>query len=95
MGYCKYCGAEVAGDAVFCIHCGRSLVDEHTYSQNDDSGSFGYGVLGFFIPLAGIILYLVWHKDKPKSASMAGKGAVASIILSFVLGFCLGLSNIF
>lgn len=48
-----------------------------------DSGSAGWGVLGFFIPLVGLILFLVWRISKPKSAKVAGIGAI--------IGFCLSL----
>ena len=49
----------------------------------DDSGSIGWGVLGFFIPLVGLILFLVWKNTKPKCAKVSGIGAL--------IGFCLGL----
>lgn len=50
-----------------------------------DSGSFGWAVLGFFIPLVGLILYLVWRNEKPLSAKKAGMGALVSILLSVAL----------
>ena len=50
-----------------------------------DSGSFGWAVLGFCIPLVGLILYLVWKDDKPNSAKMAGMGALVSVIASVVI----------
>lgn len=50
-----------------------------------DTGSFGWAVLGFFVPLAGLILYLVWKNEKPLTARRAGKGALISVIVSVVL----------
>ena len=52
-----------------------------------DSGSIGWAVLGFVIPLVGLILYLVWRDQKPKSAKMAGIGALVSVLLGVVLYF--------
>ena len=49
-----------------------------------DSGSFGWAVLGFFVPLVGLILFLVWAQTKPKSAKMAGIGALVSVIMTVV-----------
>lgn len=49
-----------------------------------DSGSFGWAVLGFFIPIAGLILYLVWRTEKPLSARRAGIGALVSVIVGAV-----------
>lgn len=50
-----------------------------------DNGSFGWAVLGFFIPIAGLILYLVWRTEKPLSARRAGIGALVSVIVGTVL----------
>lgn len=50
-----------------------------------DNGSFGWAVLGFFIPIAGLILYLVWRTEKPLSARRAGMGALVSVIVGAVL----------
>lgn len=50
-----------------------------------DNGSFGWAVLGFFIPIAGLILYLVWKTEKPLSARRAGIGALVSVIVGAVL----------
>ena len=41
-----------------------------------DDGGVGWLVLGLFIPIVGLILYLVWKDTKPLSAQQAGKGAV-------------------
>ena len=42
-------------------------------------------MLGFFIPLAGLILYLVWRTEYPLRAKSVGKGALVSVILYAVL----------
>lgn len=51
-----------------------------------ETGSkFGWGVLGFFIPLVGLILFLVWLKTKPKSAKASGIGALIGFIVGLLL----------
>lgn len=65
-----------------------------TYGQpatpvNGDTGSFGWAVLGFFIPIVGLILFLVWKDSKPLSAKQAGKGALVSVIANVVLSIVL------
>lgn len=50
--------------------------------------SFGWAVLGFFIPLAGLILFLVWGQTRPEDAKAAGKGALISVIIS-AIGYAL------
>lgn len=56
-----------------------------------DTGSIGWGVLGFFFPLVGLILFLIWNSERPKSAKMAGKGALISVIISVVCGILFGI----
>lgn len=50
-----------------------------------DSGSIGWGVLGFFFPLVGLILFLVWRNTRPQSSKVAGIGALIGFCLSFVM----------
>lgn len=56
----------------------------NTSPTAQDNGSFGWAVLGFFIPIAGLILYLVWRTEKPLSARRAGIGALVSVIVGAV-----------
>ena len=51
----------------------------------EDKGSFGWAVLGFFIPLVGLILFLVWKNEKPKSAKKAGVGAIVGAVAGLIL----------
>lgn len=81
MAYCRNCGATIDEKAVICPKCGVS-------QQSDtDSGSIGYGILGFFIPIVGLILYLTWKDTKPKTAKSAGVGALVSFIMSLAFTF--------
>lgn len=90
--YCKNCGKEINNDAEFCPYCGSSTNANNNIpnmnNQNSnpaDTGSAGWAVLGFFIPIVGLILYLVWRDTEPKNAKMAGKGALISAIVYVVL----------
>ena len=56
-----------------------------------DAPSFGFAVLGFFLPLVGLILYLVWKDDTPLKAKSVGKGALIGFIVSVVLGLIVGI----
>ena len=49
-----------------------------------DGSSFGYALLGFCIPIVGLILFLVWKDSTPLRAKSAGKGALISVIVSAV-----------
>ena len=48
----------------------------------NDSGSIGWGVLGFLIPIVGLVLFLVWKNTKPKCAKMAGLGALIGVCIN-------------
>lgn len=50
-----------------------------------DSGGGGWGLLGFCVPIAGIVLYFVWKNEKPNTASACLTGALISIGLSIFL----------
>lgn len=86
MAYCRKCGTQIDDEAVFCPNCGvQQQAIKYEKSGSYDSGSAGWFILGFFFPLVGFILWLVWMNDKPKSAKMAGLGALTPIILAVVL----------
>ena len=61
------------------------MTDPNYNPQPADTGSFGWAVLGFFFPIVGLILFLVWKSEKPVSAKQAGMGALASVISTVVL----------
>lgn len=50
----------------------------------EDSGSIGWAILGFIIPIVGIVLYFVWRTTKPKCAKMAGIGALVSVVIALL-----------
>ena len=52
-----------------------------------DNGGFGWGLLGCCIPLVGLILFLVWKNEKPKTAKAVGMGALISVICSILFYF--------
>ncbi|MDR1266100.1 MAG: PLDc N-terminal domain-containing protein [Propionibacteriaceae bacterium] len=51
-----------------------------------DTGSFGWTVLGFFVPLIGLILWLVWRQDKPNNSRRSRNGFIAGLIVNVVVG---------
>lgn len=81
--YCRNCGEKIDDKAVVCPFCGVQQ-KPMSYSVNDN-GTFLWGFLGFFIPVAGLILYIVWKDEKPNSAKAAGTGALISVLLGILL----------
>jgi len=50
-----------------------------------DSRSIGYVILGFFMPLVGLILFLLWKSQFPQKASSCGKGALIGVCVGWIL----------
>ena len=64
---------------------GRNIESvENKPPVNLDRGGFAWGFLGFFIPLVGFILWLVWRDEKPKTAKSLGIGALVGVIIGFI-----------
>ena len=59
-----------------------------------DAPSGGYAVLGFFIPVVGLILYLVWKDQTPLRARSAGKGALIGVIVGVVGSILLSILSV-
>jgi len=91
--FCKECGTQIPDNANVCSNCGvaqRAGVNVNPVippvnSASNDAGGFGWGLLGFCVPIAGLILFLVWKSEKPKSSKAAGIGALVSVIASVLI----------
>ena len=85
--YCKNCGKIIDDSATYCINCGTKF--DNNINETDDRSSFGFAILGFFIPIVGLILFLIYEGKKPKRAKSAGKGALVGFITKIVLSIIL------
>lgn len=69
-------------------YCGGDTKNTHNNDNGtpyvSDNGGVGWGLLGCCIPLAGLILFLVWKDTKPKTAKAAGIGALVSVGISIL-----------
>lgn len=83
--YCKNCGSLVDENSLYCNKYGTKLDNTQSVPVSEDRSSFGFALLGFFIPLAGLIFFLVYESKKPKRAKSAGKGALIGFITEIIL----------
>ncbi len=88
--YCKNCGETIDDQAVVCPKCGVAQT-----APVVDKGGFGWGLLGFCIPIVGLILFLIWKDEKPLTAKAAGIGALVSVIVGVVFYIILAIIGIF
>lgn len=94
--FCKYCGKQIDDEGgSFCPYCGKHLQENcppagspaqpppyPAFRYNpQDLPNGGWTVLGFFFPLVGFILYLVWQTTFPIRSKLCGKGALVGVIL--------------
>lgn len=70
--FCKNCGSEIPNDSRACQNCGAPT--------SLDSGNIGYFCLGCCVPVAGIVLYLVWKDQKPQNAKKCLWGFLLYVI---------------
>lgn len=84
--YCTHCGNKCDPLAVICVRCGMPFTNiQGKIPAADDKPSGGLKFLCFFIPILGLILYLVNMNDKPVSAKAYGKTALAGFIVGIIL----------
>lgn len=86
--YCPHCGKEIADIAVICPACGTK-VEKVTAPVEADKSSFWFGLLSFFFPIVGLILFIIWKDNMPKRAKSAGIGAIIGVIAGIVLSILL------
>ncbi len=79
--FCSNCGNQVDDKAVICVKCGAPI---HKKPQND-SYSFGWWWLGFFIPLAGFIIWATCTDTAPTKSKRCLFGAIFGVIVPIVL----------
>ena len=65
--YCSHCGIKIEDDAAICPHC---YAKQKPIKQND-TGALGYGLLSILVPIAGLVFYLIWKKERPKTAKVS------------------------
>ncbi|WP_300278723.1 zinc-ribbon domain-containing protein [Peptacetobacter sp.] len=105
--FCTNCGKKYNEDGkVFCINCGSKISENAEICPNcgvpqkrpvTDEGGIGWNLLGCCIPLVGLILYLIWKDEKPKTAKDVGKGAlinVVCVVVFYALLILLGITSI-
>ena len=83
--FCRTCGREIHDEALICPYCGCGTGKMKNANRGNDAKSFGWALLGFLIPIIGLILFLLWKEEYPLRAKSVGKGALTSVIVSVVV----------
>lgn len=69
------------------VDCNYETVYGPPYPARNESIGAGWGIVSFFFPIVGFILYFIWKESEPQKAKQAANIAWISIAISFVIGF--------
>lgn len=64
--YCTYCGKEILQSQTTCPHCSKRVVKSAIYNQYDLETKLLI-VVSFFIPILGILLWIVLKNQEEKA----------------------------
>lgn len=87
--YCKNCGRTVDDTSSYCNNCGARIDNKPNADVSEDNSNLGFAIFGFFIPIVGLIIFLIYEEKKPKRAKSAVKGALIGFITEIVLAIIL------
>ena len=82
--FCPNCGKEIDDKAAICVGCGNAISPSFKAKIQEGPVSAGWWWLGFFFPIVGFILWIVWNDPKPVRAKKCGIGALVGTIISIV-----------
>lgn len=84
--YCSKCGKETMDEAVICPNCGCPIAGKSfSVSDADDTPNAGLDILGFFIPLVGLILFCCMIGKTPKKAKQIGIFSIVGFFVNLLL----------
>lgn len=99
MLYCEKCGQPVEYDKNFCSNCGEKIqniekeytTENPTYrisydnTERNDKANILLIIIVFFIPIIGLILFIIFNKNKPKLLKSIGISALAGFSFYMVV----------
>lgn len=81
--FCSKCGFEVKDNTVVCTNCGCPI--SKNAHKATDIPNIGLNILGFFVPLAGLIMFCTMIGKTPKKAKQIGLFALIGFIINIIL----------
>ncbi len=90
--YCTACGKELHAEAVVCMSCGAGTGNKGNVLGESDGSLIGWSILGFFVPIVALILYLIWKEERPRTARAAAKGGLVYLVfMAAIITFYIGI----
>lgn len=88
---CSECGSACSPEAVKCKKCGAPLTITKKNTHIDDYPLLILNVLSFLIPLLGLVLFLVYKSERPRSAAEYGTSAISGFFFGIVVSVILSI----
>lgn len=87
--FCTNCGAEVLDKAVVCVKCGCQLLKEEACAMGawTKNQMITYGILGFIIPIIGVIMGIIGLCKEPRRTQGVILLAIGLFAWFFWMGF--------
>ncbi len=89
--FCPNCGAKVEDSSDVKEETkveeepkNEKVTQETVQSVQNEESVIGWGILGFFIPLVGLILFIIWNKERPKASKASGIGALIRVAITII-----------
>lgn len=88
MKFCSNCGKAIDDYTLFCPNCGANQAtgvggnNSDYYDPKAHEGNVWMAILCFFIPLLGLLLWVIKRYERPGLADSCAKGALASVCAS-------------
>lgn len=82
--HCPHCNQVIDPYPQTCPNCGK-IVDMDPSGKKTEGTAIGWGILGFILPIVGIILMFAWLHYKPRASAASGVGAFLGIIVALIL----------
>ena len=67
---------------MYCRKCGKEIPDGAKFCPNCGEKTDDTTI---FVPIAGLILFLVWKDEKPEDSKASGIGALVSVVVSIII----------
>lgn len=64
---------------------GQPMYNPQPMQPTEEKVSVGFAILSYFVPIAGLIIYLTMKDSRPKTAKVSGKCAIASVVINVVI----------
>lgn len=72
----------------------QAMLKQTPVNQSEESSkpNFGWAILGFCIPIVGLILFVVWLDTRPGESKYSGVGALVGFIFAMIVWVIISLA---